>query len=222
MNIILTGLFKSFTDNGGSKSVISGLNLSLEASEVFSLFGRNGSGKTTLLKLISGLVEKDSGGISVCGFDTAKEPAKARRSIGVSCDSEKSFYQMLSVYENLRFYAGLFEMNSEEFKKRFSEISSEFGLSDYANIPVFHCSSGVRQRVSLARAFLPSPKVLLLDEPTKSLDDKYREALLGAIKREAGQRQASVLVATHDREIAAYFGARHGVLENGKISEGRL
>jgi ABC-2 type transport system ATP-binding protein len=199
----------------GRRVVLRGVTVSVEKGEVLALTGENGAGKTTLLKLFASLLLPDSGSVTICGDPGGSARARAR--VGFASGEERSFYLPLSARENLRFFAALHGLDRARCDARVSELEESLGLSELLDLRVDRCSSGMRARLGIARAVLHRPAVLLLDEPTKSLDPAHAERLRAALRTWAGEGTAIVL-ATHAAEDARALGARVAVVVDGSVS----
>ena len=219
MSIKITGMSKSFLAGGLKKKVLSGLDIEVGHGEIFALTGPNGAGKTTLLKILSTLILPDSGNASVAGFDLVASPREVRGSIGLVFDADRSFYQILSVADNLRFYSRLFGMSGSFFENRMKELSDSLGLSPWLETRVSHCSSGIRQRLAFARALIGAPKVMLVDEIARSLDPESRDMISSYVKRSASSEGTTWLVVTHDEDWARKNATSSGRLCNGVVEK---
>ena len=185
--------------------------------EVAVLLGPNGSGKSTLLRILGTTVIADAGAIRVAGHDVLREPGAVRRSIGFLLADERSWYWRLTGRHNLEFFAALYGLSGKELKSRVTQLLGEVGLVDAADRPFGTYSSGMRLRLSLARALLPSPPVLLLDEPTRSLDPLATRHFTDLIRDLSVQRQTAILMATHDLHEAAAIASRVFILLEGEL-----
>ena len=181
------GLTRSF----GSATVLDGVDIRLEPGRRLGLTGANGSGKTTLLRCIAGSLTPSAGQIEVAGHPSGSLPARA--AIGVTVAHEKAFYQRLSGRRNLMFYASL---RVPEPREAAESVIEEMQL-EFAGERVDRYSSGMVQQLSFARALLGDPKLLLLDEPTRSLDESASERLWAALSR---RPSVAVVMATHQSE----------------------
>ena len=189
------GLSKSF----GSTRVFDSFSLSLSAGERVGIVGANGSGKTTLLRCIAGSVIPDRGRVTVSGYKAGS--LKAKRMIGVSLAQDRSFYMRLTGHQNLLFFARL-RGSGSDVDADVERIESELSLQEIAMRRIDACSTGMVQRLALARALLGEPQVLLLDEATRSLDQASLERLWNALERRS---ETTVLFATHLPEDVAHL-----------------
>ena len=193
-------------------------NISAELSErrVTILLGENGSGKTTLLKLIATMLLPDRGRILVGGRDTRTAAAEIRRDVGFAVATERSFYPRLTARENLEFFAALEEVPRAERPARVEQVLTTVELLDAADVLVMKFSSGMFQRLGIARAMLKRPRILLLDEPTRSLDPGAAEHLWQWIGRAVDGGTTCVL-ATHQFDEAVAVGHAALLLHAGKL-----
>jgi ABC-2 type transport system ATP-binding protein len=171
--------------------------------EFFGLLGPNGAGKTTLFKLLSAAVLPDSGTAVVAGYDVIKSPQQVRRALTPVLASDRTLNWRLSARENLRLYASLFGLSGRAAERRIEEVLELVRLADVGEKMLGTFSSGMAQRLSLARAFLTRPSILLLDEPTRSLDPVSARDLRQFLREEVCLRQGcTVLLATHSADEA--------------------
>jgi ABC-type multidrug transport system ATPase subunit len=191
--VMIRGLRRTF----GEAVVLDGLDLALAAGERVALRGPNGSGKTTLLRCLAGTVKPTAGEVRVGGHVAGT--LRARRLLGASLSQERSFYLRLSGRENLRFFARLRGLAAREATAAVSRVEEELELAAIASQRVDRCSTGMVQQLGFARALLTEPALLLLDEPTRSLDDGAIGRLWQALERRPA---TAVLIATHRAEDA--------------------
>ncbi len=187
-----------------------------DRGEVLALVGPNGSGKTTVLKLISTMLLPDAGSVRVGGFDTLRDAGAVRRQVGIAVAAERSFFPRLSARENLEFFAALDEVSRCERPHRIEAVLGDTGLEEHGDTLVMKFSSGMYQRLGIARALVKRPSVLLLDEPTRSLDAATTAHFWTTIRALAA-RQTTVLLATHNFAEAAAVADRLLLLHHGKL-----
>jgi ABC-type multidrug transport system ATPase subunit len=205
----------------GETVALRDISFSAARGDVVALLGPNGSGKTTALKLISTMLLADAGSVRVGGFDAQREAGKVRRQVGIAVATERSFFPRLSARENLEFFAALDEVPRRDRPRRIDEVLRDTGLEEQADTLVMKFSSGMYQRLGLARALVKQPRVLLLDEPTRSLDAAATAHLWATISALAGQ-SATVFLATHNFAEAAAVANRLLLLHRGKLLADRL
>ena len=200
----------------GETVALDNVSFSAGRSEVLVLLGPNGSGKTTALKLISTILLPDQGSVRVGGFDAGGSAGDVRRQVGIAVASERSFFPRLSARENLEFFAALDEVSCSERADRIKEVLRDTGLEEQADTLVMKFSSGMYQRLGIARALVKRPSVLLLDEPTRSLDAATTAHFWTTIRALARQ-QTTVLLATHNFAEAVAVGDRLLLLHHGAL-----
>ena len=196
------------------------ISLEVPAGSVLVLLGPNGSGKTTTLKLISTMLLPDRGRVMVEGFDTRTDSRAVRARVGFAVAAERSFFPRLSARENLDFFAALDDIPRQSRAELVDELLSRTGLHDTADTLVMKFSSGMYQRLGIARALIKKPTVVLLDEPTRSLDPGSAAQFWNLV-RELPTQGASVLLATHNFNEAVAVGNQVAVLFKGSLAAER-
>jgi ABC-2 type transport system ATP-binding protein len=193
------------------------VSFAVPAGEMAVLLGPNGAGKTTLFKILATLLRPDSGEALLSGISWARSTA-VRQKIGVITDPDRSFFWRLSGRENLRFFATAYNLHGHAFQQRLDDLTERLHLGAFIQRPVGQLSSGQRGRLALARALFHQPAVLLLDEPSRSLDpaaaDDFMQ-LLGDYLQQ--QPQASILLSTHRLGAVAPFAHRVLIMVQGRL-----
>lgn len=198
---------------------VADVSLEVYAGEFVGLLGPNGAGKTTLLKVLATLIVPDRGSATVAGHDVVRDAASVRRVIAPVLANERSLYWRLSARENLELFAALLRLDPNETQTRVSDALDVVGLADTGRKMVGQFSAGMMQRLLVARALLGHPRVLLLDEPTRSLDPTAAHAFRSFLREElGGRRRCAVLVATHRTEEAFELCDRVVVLNRGRVA----
>jgi len=197
---------------------LEGVDLAVQRGEFFGLLGPNGAGKTTLFKVLSTLITPDSGQAQVDGLDVVRNAALVRKILSPVIPDERSLLWRLSARENLNLFAGLYGYRGNGQATRVAELLDIVGLEEAGNKMVGQFSSGMKQRLLIARALLPEPRLLLLDEPTRSLDPVSAQRFRAFLRDEIGGRQGcTILLATHNAEEALDLCTRVAVLDRGRV-----
>ena len=204
---------------GGSTTLaLDHVELEIGRGEFFGLLGPNGAGKTTLFKVLATLIEPEAGTAFVEGHDVRLEPNEVRRVLTPVIADERSLNWRLTARENLDLYAVLLDVPRAERRERIDRVLADVGLVDVGEKMVGAFSSGMRQRLLIARALLARPRVLLLDEPTRSLDPVSARAFRRFLREEiVGRHGCTVVLATHNAEEAFELCDRVAVLDRGRV-----
>ena len=200
----------------GRRMVLKNLDLRVGDGEIAALVGPNGAGKTTLLRILATLIEPSAGRITVNGRDAHEDAVVTRKEIGVVGHSTYT-YDDLTALENLKFYWQMNGLPGKDFQEAGRELLDRVGLAHRMNDRASIFSRGMRQRLAIARALIHSPKVLLLDEPFSSLDQKGVEVLFQILVEERS-KGCSVMIVTHDIQRIASLADRADILSGGRIS----
>jgi ABC-2 type transport system ATP-binding protein len=193
------------------------VSVTVKRREIFGVLGANGSGKSTLIRMISTLLIPDTGTISVFGYDVVKDAASVQRLIN-RVSVEASFFKKLSPMENLIYAARLYDMPGSVARARIREILLRLGIkSERITSPLEDMSRGMQQKVAIARAFLTSPVVLLLDEPTTGLDPRSKVDVQNFVHELRDKHDATILITTHDMDEAEELCDRVSIIEKGKV-----
>lgn len=199
-------------------TVVQDVTCDVQAGEFFGLLGPNGAGKTTLLKMLATLIVPDEGTATVGGFDIVQHPAAVRRVLTPVISDERSLHWRLSAIENLRLFATLCGVPAREVGGRVAGVLATVGLEGTGAQLVATFSSGMKQRLLIARALLSRPRVLILDEPTRSLDPVSARSFRAFLRDEiVGRQRCTVLLATHNAEEAFELCDRIAVLNRGTL-----
>lgn len=198
----------------GAQRVLDKLDLSIDAGEVVCLLGPNGAGKTTLIRTLSGLQKPDSGKV-LFGVEAENENIlKLRRNIGIILH-QPFLYEHLTGMENLRFYSRLYETALDEGDLH--RLMSRVGLGKTRPIPVRAFSRGMKQRLTIARALLCDPQILLFDEPYTGLDQQGC-GMLNQLIQEESARNKLILLTTHELSFIRQIATRFAILHHGRIA----
>jgi ABC-2 type transport system ATP-binding protein len=206
----------------GELVAVDNLNLSIRAGEVFGLLGPNGAGKTTTILMLLGLSEPTSGRAEVVGFDPTRQPLEVKRRVGYLPD-DVGFYAELTGRQNMRYTAALNGIDRHEANGRIDELLDEVGLADAADRRVEQYSRGMRQRLGLADALVKDPSIVILDEPTASIDPAGVTEVLALIQRLARDNGVTVLLSSHLLHQVHQICDRVAIFNKGRIlAQGRM
>jgi ABC-2 type transport system ATP-binding protein len=220
-------LTKRFVVGGRRKKktvvAVEDVSLRIERGEIYGLLGANGSGKSTFIRLVSTLLTVEQGTVEVFGHDIEREEMAVKRLINrVSVDA--AFFKKLSPAENLMYAARLYGVDSRFARTEMVRILGRLGISEARlNRPLEQMSRGMQQKVAIARAFLTSPVLLLLDEPTTGLDPRSKLEVQSFIEEIRDEHDATIVLTTHDLEEAERLCSRIGLLNDGRlVAEGTV
>jgi ABC-2 type transport system ATP-binding protein len=211
--VMIRGLFKRF----GRVVALNGIDLDVRPGEIVALLGQNGAGKSTLTRIVATTVLPDDGRVHVAGIDVVARPSAARRCIGLTLGDERSWFWRLTGRQNLEYFAALYGLRRSAARARASELLETVGLADAADRRFDGYSTGMKMRLSLARALLPDPRVLLLDEPTRSLDPVAAVGFREYVSELTASRNIAVLYTTHDLHEASAIASRLIVIARGSL-----
>ena len=193
------------------------VNIECKPGRVFGLMGLNGAGKTTLMRLLSTTLKPTSGTAQVVGYDITSQPEKVKEKIGF-LSSDTGLYHRLTAEETVSYFGKLNGMEEGKLKRRMDEIFDRFGINEFRKRRVDKLSTGMRQKISIARAFINDPEVLILDEPTIGLDVVTSRTIIQFI-RESKQANRCVLFSTHVMWEAQKLCDDIAIIHKGKILE---
>ena len=195
---------------------VAGIDLTVETGEIFGILGPNGAGKTTTMRMLATLLEPTRGEARVLGIDVVERPREVRARIGAMLSGERSLYWKLTARENLEYFAALYHVPPRDTKARIEAALAGVKLEDRADDYVERYSTGMRQRLALARALLPDPPLVILDEPTVGLDPQSARDLRDRV-RDLKRQGRTVLLTTHYMEEADQLCDRIAIIDHGKI-----
>ncbi len=210
-------LRKEFRGRGKSIVAVDDIDFTLRRGEILGFLGPNGAGKTTTIKMLCGLVKPTSGSLLIGGIDPAANPRKAMRKLGAVLEGSRNTYWRLTVDENLEYFAYSRGRVSSDFRHRRDRLLTTLGLAEKRTELVQKLSRGMQQKVALGCALIPDPEILLLDEPTLGLDLQSSQAIQQEIKRLADQEGKSILLTTHQMEIAHALSTHVAIMNRGRI-----
>lgn len=194
------------------------ISFTVREGEIFGLIGPNGAGKTTLTKIIATLVQPTAGTVAVSGYDSVYDEDQVRVRVGLAAAEERSFYWRLTVRQNLMFFARLYGMGDRVGADRIAELLALFEMEEYAGRRFGELSTGNKQRIAVMRALISRPSVILLDEPTRSLDP-IAAATLRSIIRSLVRHETptTVFLTSHNLSEIEELCSRVAVLSRGRI-----
>ncbi len=198
-------------------AVLRSVDLELSEGQWYCLIGQNGTGKTTLLRIVAGLLRPSAGRVLIDGQNV--EERRGRPLAGYALADERSFHWRLSAFQNLRFFARLEGLSSRDANRRVDQLLEGFDLESVRDRSFAELSTGMRQRLAIARGLIVVPRVLLMDEPTRSLDLGHAADAMHVVRAELRQTGGCVLMVTHQLEQALAEADRIGVLHQGVIVE---
>jgi len=194
------------------------VSFEVNTGEIFGLIGRNGAGKTTLTKIVATLVQPTTGSVSVHDHDSVRDDEHVRREVGLATAEERSFYWRLTSEQNLMFFARLHGLSDRVARQRIQDVFSKLELDDVARRRFGELSTGNKQRLAVARAMLASPPVLLLDEPTRSLDPLAAARMRELIRSLAEQDPpVTILLTSHNLAEVETLCERVAIISRGQI-----
>ena len=211
------GIFKRYKSFlGAGVTVLKNISLDIEAGEIFGLLGPNGSGKTTLISIFSTLIYPEEGSLSILGLDARRDKGEIRKLINIST-AKPNFPWSLTVQENLRHYGMLYGLYGPVLSQTIEDQIDAFELSEFRDMKFENLSTGIKQRLSLAKAMLNHPRLLFLDEPTTGLDPDISIKTRALIKRIHEEEDISVVLSTHYMPEAEMLCDRIAFLRKGEI-----
>lgn len=196
---------------------LSDVSFEVRKNEIFGILGANGSGKSTLVRLISTLLITDEGTITVFGNDVRDDEAEVKRLIN-RVSVEASFFKKLSPMENLLYSSRLYGRGGADLRRDIKQILTDLGIpEERIGVPLETMSRGMQQKVAIARAFLTSPVLLLLDEPTTGLDPRSKKDVQRFVLDLRENHDATVLICSHDMDEAERLCDRIAIMDDGRI-----
>jgi ABC-2 type transport system ATP-binding protein len=199
-------------------TVLHDVNLEVRRGELIGLLGANGAGKTTLLKMMATLTLPDRGSIEIDGIDVGRNPILARSRIGFCSSDDRSFYFRLTARENMRFFGALVGLRGRRLERRIEETLRDVSLRAVMDRRFGEFSSGMRQRMTVARALLNDPEIVFFDEPTRAVDPLHAEELRRMIRKDLVERRGkTVILATNVLEEAWSICDRVAIVSGGTI-----
>jgi len=209
--ILAQDLSKAF----GEVLAVDGVSFQVVPGEIYGLLGPNGAGKTTTLRMLGGLIQPTGGSATICGFDVQREPQQARRSLSFQTGST-GLYERLTPREILAYFGRLYDMPRPRLEQRIAELTERFDMARLMGRRCGSLSTGEKQRVSLARALVHDPPVLILDEPSSGLD-VVASRFVAEVLSDSRDRGRAILLSTHYMAEAELLCDRIGLLHRGRL-----
>jgi len=210
-DIEVEGLSKDFKEVQAVKQV----SFTVPKGEIFGFLGPNGAGKSTTIRMLCTLLRPTGGSARVSGYDIVQQPSEVRQSIGLVAE-KLILYDRLTALENLRFFGRMNHMQSADIRSRSEEWLKRLGMYDWKDKLAGTFSTGMKQRVNIARALLTEPSVMFLDEPTLGLDPQTTRAIRQFIK-ELAEAGITVVLTTHEMAEAEALCDRIGIIDRGTL-----
>ena len=207
----IRNLYKAY----GSYHALNGLDMDIEDGALYGFVGPNGAGKTTTIRIMTGLLNADSGSVEIDGIDAVADPYRLRAKIGYVPDAF-GVYDNLKVSEYMEFFASCYGMEGLQARKRSNMLLEQVGLGEKTDFFVESLSRGMKQRLSLARALLHNPSVLIMDEPTSGLDPRTRVEFREIVK-ELNEQGKTILISSHLLAELSELCSHIGIVESGKM-----
>lgn len=205
---------KGITRRFGRKLVLRGIDLAVKEGEYFTIFGPNGAGKTTFIKVLAALLRPSAGSVQIAGLNLKENPVEIRRRIGV-VGHQTLLYDELTTHENLKFYGMMYGVPNLE--ERIHDLITKVGLTSRLHDRVRTLSRGMQQRLSIARALIHNPSIVLLDEPETGLD-QYASQILLEVLNDPNSRKRTALMTTHNMERGLEISDQVAILVEGQIA----
>jgi sodium transport system ATP-binding protein len=214
--VVVCNLTKTFLDQSrGTIRAVDAISFECRESEVFGLLGANGAGKTTTLRMLSTIIAPTSGTACILGHDIVKDPAGVRRSMGFY-SATTALYPRLTARETIEFFARINQYAKDKVHERVDALITRFGITDYADVRVEKLSTGMKQKVSIARTVAHNPMIVIFDEPTVGLDVLNALEVQQAIQ-ELRNDGRTILFSTHIMSEAEKLCDRIAIIHNGRI-----
>jgi sodium transport system ATP-binding protein len=200
---------------GSTIDAVSDVSFTCRPGRVFTLLGPNGAGKTTALRMIATMLKPTGGSITVAGFDVVKEPVQVRKRMGF-LTGNTGLYDRLTPDEMVRYYAELHGMDAQAYTKRRDELYTLLGIHEFSGRRIGKLSSGMKQKVSIARTIIHDPEVVVFDEPTAALDVVTSRSIIQLIKscRELGK---TVIFSTHRMGEVSLLSDDLAIIHKGRL-----
>jgi ABC-2 type transport system ATP-binding protein len=196
------------------------VSLTISPGEIFTLIGPNAAGKSTLIRMVCGLIVPTSGQVKIAGQDLFVCQGYNQSLIGLVNSQERSFYWRLTLRENLEFFGSLYGFSRKGLRSRIVELSELLGFARFLDRRFQECSSGVKQKLMLARSLIHRPRILVMDEPFINVDQETSFTSMDFIKQELIPQGCTVMIATHNLGFSKPWTDRFGIMVGGQLQLG--
>jgi sodium transport system ATP-binding protein len=213
--IEVRNLAKWFPSHGSPKIAVNDIQFTVHPGEVFGLIGPNGAGKTTTLRMLCTVLTPSAGTASVAGFDVVTQASQVRQHVGF-LSANTGVYDRMTAWEMVQYYGRLNEIPPDVLQQRLSDLFTTLQMNDFRDIPGARMSTGMKQKVSIARALVNDPPVLIFDEPTAGLDILVQRAVLNNVRELRGQGK-TIVFSTHIMREVEKLCDRVAIMARGKI-----
>ncbi|AZR72100.1 hypothetical protein BBF96_01045 [Anoxybacter fermentans] len=210
--IEVQGLSKKFAE----KYAVKDLNFQIQRGEIVAFLGPNGAGKTTTVRLLNGVLRPTAGTIKILGYELNRDVIKIQSRTGVVTETF-TLYERLTGRYNLKFYGNLYGLKTDVINHKISAMISFFNFEDYIDRPVETYSTGMKKKLSLARALLHDPEILFLDEPTTGLDPEASRTVIKYIAKLNQEEKKTIFLCTHNLEVAEILATRIMLIDKGQL-----
>lgn len=194
---------------------VDNVSFTADSEEIFGLLGPNGAGKTTTIRLIATVLKPTAGTVLVAGFDILKEPEAVRKNIGV-LTTDIGLYDRFTARENLRYFGELYGLSGQSLEQRINELINVLEMQDFADRRAGKFSTGMKQKVAIARSIIHDPRVIIFDEPTAGLDVLASQTVVRFMQK-AREMGKLVILSTHEMYDAERLCDRVGIMHQGKL-----
>ncbi|MNO67169.1 putative ABC transporter ATP-binding protein YbhF [compost metagenome] len=201
-----------------SVNVVDKLSFTVNEGEIVGLLGENGAGKTTTLRMISTMLKPTEGSVVVNGYDVIKQSDKVRNEIGILFGGDVGIYDRLTAKENIQYFGRLYGMADDEINRRIEELAKDLDMKEYIDRRAGKFSRGMKQKVSIARTIVHSPKVMLFDEPSTGLDVSAARVIHDFMIKCKGENK-TILVSSHSMREVEKLCDRVVIINKGKLVE---
>lgn len=212
ISLSIQGVSKSF----GSNQVLNKLDLDAKGKDIIGLIGKSGCGKSTLLKILVGYHKPDAGQILLNNKNISEDIMQLRRTVGYTTQ-ENSFYEKLSVVENMNYYANLYQIPEKTKKQRINHLLTQVGLIKHKDTLAGNISGGMKRRLDFAISLIHNPSILILDEPTAGLDPLLIEQFWRLVKEVSSEEDKIVIMSSHILSEIETYCTKAAVVNDGKV-----